>query len=136
LASNVDINYFVGLNQTGTSPNFSYFLAADFEEGAGQTSPSQNHAIISATPIVDNTWYHAAATYNATTGEFILYLNGAANTTLAVGPTAPHDRTAFSTHRSARHSTQLELQLDSSMASSTKCVFGTSCVRRLRLLQT
>src|SRR5262245_9911709 len=33
--SNVDMNYFLGLSNSGGQ----YFLAADFEEGAGQVSP-------------------------------------------------------------------------------------------------
>jgi len=70
--SNVDLNYFLGLNLSGGV----YTLAADFEDMA----TGGNHAVTSTTPILDNTWYHAAATYNSTTGDFILYLNGAALT--------------------------------------------------------
>ena len=76
----VDTNYFLGINAATNS------LAADFEEGNGQTSPGLNHAVISATTLTLNTWYHAAATYNSTTGTFNLYLNGVLDTTLVVGP--------------------------------------------------
>ena len=66
------MNYFVGLNLSGGN----YFLAADFEEGTGQASPGLNHPVVSATPIAGDTWYHAAATYDASIGTFRLYLNG------------------------------------------------------------
>ena len=36
--SNVDINYFLGIDASGR-------LAVDFEEGAGQTQPGQNHGL-------------------------------------------------------------------------------------------
>ena len=71
--SAVDMNYFLGFNVVSGA----YTLAADFEEGAGQTQPGRNHALISSTTILDNTWYHAAATYDSATGTLALYLNGA-----------------------------------------------------------
>ena len=74
--SNVDMNYFLGLNFNSTTG--TYTLAADFEEAAGQTSVAGfNRPVTSSTAIALNTWYHAAAAYSSTTGEFNLYLNGA-----------------------------------------------------------
>lgn len=77
--SNVDTNYFLGIDSTTNR------LAVDFEEGAGQTSPGLNHPLVGATTLVNNTWYHAAATYNATTGELKLFLNGVQDGTVTLG---------------------------------------------------
>ncbi|MBK7950894.1 MAG: LamG domain-containing protein [Deltaproteobacteria bacterium] len=74
--SNVDANFVFGINTTGN------VLAADFEEGAGGTSPGLNHPISGTTPIANNTWYHAAATYDGSSWR--LYLNGALEATLVV----------------------------------------------------
>ncbi len=75
--SNVDMNYFLGLRSTDN------VLAADFEEGAGGASPGLNHPVFGVTTIRNDTWYHAAVTYDGTTWN--LYLNGQLETTLAVG---------------------------------------------------
>jgi concanavalin A-like lectin/glucanase superfamily protein/slime mold repeat-containing protein len=75
--SNVDANYILGINTAGN------VLAADFEEGPGGPGPlGQNHPISGTTAIVDNVWYHAAATYDGATWR--LYLNGLPEATLAV----------------------------------------------------
>ena len=68
VGSNLDMNWFLGIRgDTGV-------IAVDYEEGAGQLSPSLNHPYSGTTPIVNNTWYHAAATFDGTTLR--LYLNG------------------------------------------------------------
>ncbi len=64
---NRDMNYFLGVDAAGR-------LVADFEEGAGGTSPGLNHPITGATVVQTGVWYHAAATYDGTTWR--LYLNG------------------------------------------------------------
>ncbi|HET7217959.1 MAG TPA: LamG-like jellyroll fold domain-containing protein, partial [Vicinamibacterales bacterium] len=73
--SNVDMNYFFGIAGN--------VLAADFEEGAAGATPGLNHPVSGATTIANNTWYHAAATYDGTTWR--LYLNGVLDAQLAVG---------------------------------------------------
>ena len=75
--SNVDANYVFGINTTGN------VLAADFED----TATGLNHPIVGTTAIVNNNWYHAAATYDGTTWR--LYLNGNLEATLAVGSFTP-----------------------------------------------
>lgn len=77
--SNRDLNYFFGIDQTGV-------LAADFEEcartqaGCPQTATNQagggqNFPVRGSTVLRNNTWYHAAVTFD---GQYWkLYLNGA-----------------------------------------------------------
>src|SRR5215211_6171073 len=75
--SNVDMNYFLGID-TATNK-----LAVDFEEGASGASPGLNHPLIGNTVVTSNVWHHAAATYDGTIWR--LYLDGAADGSLAVG---------------------------------------------------
>ena len=74
--SNVDMNWFLGISTNGN------VIAADFEEGATGTSPGLNHPVFGNTPLANNLWYHAAATYDGT--NWTLYLNGNVETNLAV----------------------------------------------------
>jgi hypothetical protein len=75
--SNLDANYILGINTSGN------VLAADFEDAA----TGGNHPVSGTTPIVNGTWYHAAATYDGTTWR--LYLDGNLEATLAVGAFTP-----------------------------------------------
>ncbi len=74
--TNVDMNYFLGIRASDN------ILFADMEEGAGGTAPSSNHIIVGTTPILDDVWYHVAATYN---GTWSLYLNGMLQSSVFVG---------------------------------------------------
>lgn len=69
--SNVDCNYFFGINSSGQ-------LVADFEAypAAGITA-GQNYPITgSHAAIQNNVWHHAAATYNGANAMWTLYLDG------------------------------------------------------------
>ncbi len=72
-----DMNYFLGIRAADN------VLCADFEEGAGGVSPGLNHPVAGVTPIANNVWYHAAATYDGT--KWQLFLNGALEAELVVG---------------------------------------------------
>jgi len=63
-----DMNYFLGIRSTDN------VLCADYEEGRGQLQPSLNHPVVGVTPILYNTWYHAAVTFDGT--KLQLFLNG------------------------------------------------------------
>src|SRR3954471_2301264 len=76
-ASNVDMNYFLGIDASSGK------LVADFEEGATGTTPGLNHPITGATVLTSDVWHHVAATYDGTTWR--LYLDGTADASLAVG---------------------------------------------------
>ena len=58
-------------------------IAADFEQGAGGTTPSSNNPVHGTTAITENVWHHAAATYDGTTLN--LYLDGNLDATVAIG---------------------------------------------------
>lgn len=74
---NRDMNYIFGIN-TATG-----FLCADFEEGAGQPSIGLNHPVQGTTVIANNTWYHAAVTFDG--AKWRIYLNGNLETTDSIG---------------------------------------------------
>jgi hypothetical protein len=74
--STVDANYILGISSANK-------IAADFEEGTGSTSAGLNHPIEGTTTILNNIWYHAAATFE--NGIFSLYLNGILESTLNLG---------------------------------------------------
>ena len=87
--SNVDMNYFLGIDTTNPS---APKLAADFEEGPGGPGPlGLNHSVIGSTTITSNIWHHAAVTYADSTWK--LYLDGALDTTsiVAGNPTPRFD---------------------------------------------
>lgn len=74
--SNLDANYILGISSSNK-------IAADFEEGTGSTTPGLNHPIEGTTTIINDVWYHAAATFE--NGVFSLYLNGILENTLSLG---------------------------------------------------
>ena len=78
--SNVDANWILGISTSGTGT--TNVLAADFEEGAGGSSPGLNHPVYGTTVITNDVWHHAAATYDGSTWH--LYLDGNLEATLAV----------------------------------------------------
>ena len=69
----INANYFLGIDAT------SGVLVADFEEPTGP-----NHPVTGNTVVTDNVWHHAAVTYDATTGTWKLYLDGALDKTLVL----------------------------------------------------
>ena len=83
--SAVDANWVLGIS------NGSDVLAADFEEAATGGTPGLNHPVYGVTPITDDVWHHAAATYDGTTWK--LYLDGNLERTLVVGQPVRSDST-------------------------------------------
>ena len=77
--NNKDMNYFLGIRQS------DLVLAADFED----FSNGSNHPVTGTTVINDDTWYHAAATYDGS--EWKLYLNGILEANLTVGKVPRYD---------------------------------------------
>src|SRR5438477_1337531 len=74
---NRDGNYFLGIRPSDG------VLVADFEEGIGGTQLGLNHPVSGVRVITANVWHHGAATYDGT--NWVLYLDGAVETTLFVG---------------------------------------------------
>jgi hypothetical protein len=82
--TNFDMNYFLGINNdAGPAP--LNVLAADFEDMAS----GHNHPVYGITPIVNDVWYHAAATYDGST--WVLYLNGNIESTSVANSTPRYD---------------------------------------------
>ena len=75
--STLDANYFLGIDSA------TKVLAADFED----LNNGLNHPVLGKTIICDNIWYHAAVTYDSTTGTWRVYLNGDLETELVVSGT-------------------------------------------------
>jgi hypothetical protein len=94
--NNRDMNYFLGIDGSGR-------LAADFEEGSSSPSPGLNHPVTGTTVLSNDTWYHAAATYDGTSWR--LYLNGSLETTLVVGRPPRSDSIQHAAIGSALNST-------------------------------
>lgn len=69
--SNVDCNYFFGINASGQ-------LVADFEAyPASGISSGQNYPVTGTnTPITNGVWHHAAVTYDGNSSTWKLYLDG------------------------------------------------------------
>ncbi|MCW5844141.1 MAG: tandem-95 repeat protein, partial [Caldilinea sp.] len=79
--SSVDANWVLVIDDAND------VLAADFEDMA----TGANHPVYGVTPITNNVWHHAAATYDGTTWR--LYLDGSLETTLAVNQAPRSDTT-------------------------------------------
>lgn len=76
--SNLDCNYFLGINAAGN-------LAADFEQLSATNNGTaynagQNFPVVGSSVVQSGVWNHAAATYDTTTAQWKLYLNGVEET--------------------------------------------------------
>jgi hypothetical protein len=94
--SNKDENYFFGIDASG-------HLVADFEEGASGASPGLNHPIVGSTTVVNDTWYHAAVSYDGVTWR--LYLNGQPDGQLTVNRPVRSDSIQHASIGTAMNST-------------------------------
>ena len=77
--SNFDANWILAINDA------TDVIAADFED----TASGLNHPVSGVTPITNNVWHHAAATYDGTTWR--LYLDGNLEATQVVSATPRSD---------------------------------------------
>ena len=80
--SNIDANYFLGIDASGR-------LTADFEQFSATNNGTayaagQNFPITGTTTLQNGVWYHVAATYNTSTATWKLYVNGVEETTTTV----------------------------------------------------
>jgi hypothetical protein len=119
--SNVDCDYLFGITSGG-------LMAADFETypATGLTA-GQNYPITATnTPIVNGEWHHAAVTYDGATATWTMYLDGTAvgTATAAAGALPRYDSIQHFGIGTAMTSTAPRRA--SSMASSTRCVSGTT----------
>jgi hypothetical protein len=83
--SNLDANYFLGINAAGQ-------LIADFEQlnatnNGTAYSAGQNFPVTGSTVMQNGVFYHVAATYDTATFTWKLYVNGVAETLTAPIPT-------------------------------------------------
>ena len=76
------MNYFLGIS-SGSK------IAADFEDRTAVSPNANNHAIVGTTTINNNTWHHAAATYDGTTCK--VYLNGDLEASVATAAVPRYD---------------------------------------------
>ena len=72
--ANINMNYFLGIDAASGQ------LVADFED----TVNGGNHPVTGTAVVTSNVWHHAAVTYNASTGTWTLYLDGALDKTLVL----------------------------------------------------
>ncbi len=80
--SNVDMNWFLGIDTKGTATEADDTLGADFEDNA----TGLNHPVTGITPVPTSaTWHHAAVTYDTATDTWNLYLDGNLERTLSAG---------------------------------------------------
>lgn len=80
---NRDCNYFFGINTTGN-------LVADFEQldatnNGTAYSAGQNFPVVGSSVVQSGVWNHAAATYDAATAQWKLFLNGVEETLTVPG---------------------------------------------------
>ena len=73
--ANVNMNWFLGID---AATRHARGRLRGHRDGA-------NHPVAGTTVVTSNVWHHAAATYDATTGTWRLYLDGALDKTLALG---------------------------------------------------
>ncbi|MEA2622083.1 MAG: hypothetical protein QOH61_993, partial [Chloroflexota bacterium] len=73
--ANVNMNYFLGIDAASGK------LVADFEDAVN----GGNHPVTGTAVVSSNAWHHAAATYDATSGTWKLYLDGVLDATLPLG---------------------------------------------------
>ena len=70
----IDVNYYLGIRSTDMK------LGADFEDNA----TSANHPAFSNAVIQMCRWQHVAVTYDATSGQWKIYINGALDNTVTL----------------------------------------------------
>lgn len=80
--SNVDANYFLGIDANGR-------LVADFEQKNATNNGTayaagQNFPITGSTILQNGVWYHVAATYSTATATWKLYVNGVEETSVTM----------------------------------------------------
>ena len=125
--ANVNMNYFLGIDAT------TGMLVADFEEAAGPNHPVTGNAVVTS-----NVWHHAAATYDAATGTWKLYLDGNLDTHARPGQRLPARDSGSIQHAALGTSltstgTVPSHRAASSTAPSTRRASGTSPARQAQI---